>query len=371
MYDVIIVGSGPAGFTAAIYTTRANLKTLVLAGTKWGGQLMLTTEVENYPGFPQGIQGPELMKKFRDQAERFGAQVIDKLANKVDFSHQPFKIYTDEQIYQGRSVIVATGADTRWLEVPGEQRLIGKGVSSCAPCDAFFFKDKKVIVVGGGDSAMEEALVLTKFASSVTVVHRRDQLRASKIMQNRAFNNDKISWLWNTRVVEVLGEQKIEAVKLVTHGLTEQAKRNYQEHSGKQFDQIDQLIDAFGGEKLEDSSSEETKASADEVIWRLPIEGMFVAIGHLPNTKIFKDSGLSLDEKGYVKRLGRKDENTGLMKYWSATNIDGVFVAGDVHDYHYRQAITAAGFGCMAAMDAERWLENSFAPGETVDMVKK
>lgn len=315
MYDVIIIGSGPAGLTAAIYTTRANLKTLVLAGQKWGGQLMLTSDVENYPGFPDGILGPDLMHKFRDQAERFKAEIVDKDVTKVMFSKHPFKVWVGEKEYQGKSVIVATGANTKWLGVAGEQELIGRGVSSCAPCDAFFFKDKKVIVVGGGDSAMEEALVLTKFASSVTIVHRRDEFRASKIMQDRVLKHPKIKVLWNSEVVEVIGKDKIEAVKI--------------------------------------------KSNINGQVSKVPIEGMFVAIGHIPNTKVFHDVGLELDEKGYIKRKEQYHNDSGLLKYWAATNIDGVFVAGDVHDYHYRQAVTAAGFGCMAAMDAERWLESS------------
>lgn len=314
MHDVIIIGSGPAGLTAAIYTTRANLKTLVLTGAKWGGQLMLTTDVENYPGFPDGILGPTLMQKFRDQAARFKAEIVDKQVSKVDFSAKPFKLWTDQDIYKGRSVIIATGADTRWLNIPGEQKLIGRGVSSCAPCDAFFFKDKKVIVVGGGDSAVEEALVLIKFASSVTIVHRRSELRASKIMQDRVLKHPKIKVLWNSEVVEVLGKDKIEAVKI--------------------------------------------KSTVSSQTSKLPIEGMFVAIGHIPNTKVFRDSGLEVDNKGYIIRKKRNHQESKVLKYWSATNINGVFVAGDVHDYHYRQAITAAGFGCMAAMDVERWLES-------------
>lgn len=306
--DIIIIGSGPAGLTAAIYAARANLSPLVLAGVKWGGQLMLTTDVENYPGFPEGILGPELMKKFRDQAERFGAQMKDVDVTAVDFKNEPFKVTAGEKEYFAKSVLIATGAETNWLGLPNEQKLIGRGVSSCAPCDAFFFREKRVAVVGGGDSAMEEALVLTKFASAVTIIHRRDQFRSSKIMLDRAKANPKISFITDTVVTDVLGDQKVEGLKL---------KNN---KSGQESD--------------------------------LQLDGMFVAVGHTPMTKIFQGQ-VDLDEKGYVKKV--LDE-VG-RQYKMSTSVEGVFVAGDVHDYHYRQAITAAGYGCMAALEIEKWLQ--------------
>ena len=299
MYDVIIIGSGPAGLTAAIYTTRASLKTLVIGGLKWGGQLMLTTEVENFPGFPSGIMGPDLMNNMRKQAERFGAEIIEDDFTSGDFTKKPFKVNIGDKTYEGKSIIIATGADTKWLNAPGESEKIGRGVSSCAPCDAAFFKDKNVIVVGGGDSAMEEAIVLTKFAKEVTIVHRRETLRASKIMQDNAKKNPKIKFIFNSEVTKVLGELKVEGVEI---------KNNKT------------------GEKKE-----------------VPIDGIFVAIGHIPNTAVFK--GIDINEKGFIKVY----EHT-------RTNIEGVFVAGDVHDFHYKQAITAAGFGCMAALETEKWL---------------
>jgi len=300
IYDVIIIGSGPAGLTAGIYTSRANLKTLVIAGSKWGGQLMLTTLVENYPGFPDGIQGPDLMQEMRKQTEKFGTEIIDKDFTQANFEVQPFKVSTAEATYEGKSVIIATGADTKWMDVPGEKEKIGRGISSCAPCDAFFFKNKNVIVVGGGDSAMEEALILTKFASSVTVVHRKDVLRASQIMQDRAMNNPKIKFIFNTEVVEVLGEGKVQGVK------------------------------------IKNNKTNEVKD--------MQTDGVFVAIGHLPNTVAFK--GIDIDNDGFIKVYNH-----------TKTNLEGVFVAGDVHDNHYKQAVTAAGFGCMAALEAEKWLE--------------
>lgn len=300
MYDVIIIGSGPAGLTAAIYNTRADLKTLVIAGGKWGGQLMLTTLVENFPGFPEGIQGPDLMQNMRKQAEHFGAEFIEEDFVSADFSNSPFKITVSDKVYEGKSVIIATGADTKWLEVPGEKEKIGRGVSSCAPCDAFFFRNKNVIVVGGGDSAMEEALVLTKFATTVTVVHRKDEFRASEIMQKRVKEHPKVKIMYNSEVTEVLGEATVTGVKIKNNKTNE--------------------------------------------ISELPIDGVFVAIGHFPNTKAFKD--IELDEMGFVK-----------VKDHFLTNKQGVFVAGDVHDAHYKQAITAAGYGCAAALEAERWLE--------------
>lgn len=298
---LIIIGSGPAGLTAAIYAARAELKPLLLAGTTYGGQLMLTTDVGNYPGFVEDIQGPELIERMLGQAKRFGAEVIMEDATRVDFSKRPFRVWTDEKEYQAEAVIVAAGARALWLGLPSEARLIGHGVSSCAPCDAPFFRSRKVIVVGGGDSAMEEALVLTKFASEVTVVHRRDTLRASKIMQRRARENPKIKFTFDTQVTDILGE------------------------------------DYVTGAELTNLRTKERK--------NLEIDGVFVAIGHEPNTKFLQGSGIELDEKGYVK-----------LYNGSRTNIEGVFVAGDVHDHVYRQAITAAGAGCQAAMDAERWL---------------
>lgn len=301
MYDVIIIGSGPAGLTAAIYTTRARLTTLVVAGSKWGGQLMLTTLVENYPGFPEGIQGPDLMIAMRKQTERFGTEVIDKDFTGGDFSGKTFKVSTTDARFEGKSVIIATGADAKWLNVPGEKEKIGRGVSSCAPCDAFFFKEKEVIVVGGGDSAMEEAMVLTKFATSVTIIHRRDEFRASKIMLDRARSNPKIKFIFNSEVSEVFGQDRVTGVKI--------------------------------------------KNSKTNKVSKMPIEGIFVAIGHIPNSAMFQ--GIDLDEKGFID-----------VKDHYKTNIDGVFVAGDVHDSHYKQAVTAAGFGCMAALEAERWLSN-------------
>lgn len=312
--DVIIIGSGPAGLTAALYNARANLKPLVLAGLKWGGQLMLTTGVENYPGFIDGVQGPELMEIFRKQAERFGAEIKNEDVTKVDFGKTPFTVSAGNTNYQSKSVIIATGAETNWLGLPNEQRLIGKGVSSCAPCDAFFFRDKKVIVVGGGDSAMEEALVLTKFATEVTIVHRRDEFRASKIMLDRAKANNKIAFILNSQVDDVLGREKVEGVKL-----------------------------------------RDTKSGQEK---DLAIDGIFVAIGHSPMTAIFQGQ-VELDQKGYVKRRPEKDTSAGMYTYKTMTSVNGVFVAGDVHDYHYQQAVTAAGYGCQAALEVERWLEEN------------
>ena len=307
--NVIIIGSGPAGFTAALYAARANLSPLVLAGVKWGGQLMLTTDVENYPGFPQGILGPDLMQLFRKQAERFGAEILNEDVTLVNLKSRPFAITADGKSYQTQSVIIATGAEAQWLNLENEQRLIGRGVSSCAPCDAFFFKDKKVVVIGGGDSAMEEALVLTKFASEVTIIHRRKGFRASKILLDRAKKNKKVSFLINSVVSDVLGKDKVEGVKV------KDVK------SGKEKD--------------------------------MAVDGMFLAIGHKPLSDIFKGL-IELDEQGYVKRIPQGD---GPGKFQMTTSVEGVFVAGDIHDYHFRQAVTAAGYGSMAALEAEKWIE--------------
>ncbi len=304
-HKVIIIGSGPAGLTAGIYTARADLKPLIVAGLTFGGQLMLTTEVENFPGFPKGIMGPELMQGMIQQAERFGAELVYDDVTKVDFSKKPFTLEIGKETYTADSVIIATGASSIWLGLPSEEKFRGKGVSSCATCDGFFFKDKEIIVVGGGDSAMEEASYLTKFASKVTIVHRRDAFRASKIMQERALNNPKISVMYNTVVEDFFGDEKLTGVK---------------------------LKDVNTGEARE-----------------MKIDGAFIAIGHNPNTALFKGQ-VETDEKGYVLKSG-KDSHFPM-----ATSVPGVFVAGDVHDHHYRQAVTAAGMGCMAAIDAERYL---------------
>jgi thioredoxin reductase (NADPH) len=306
MEKVIIIGSGPAGLTAAIYAARANLAPLVLAGYQYGGQLMLTSDVENYPGFPQGITGPELMEAFRAQAERFGANLQFVDATKVDFSQRPFKVWAGDELYQAETVIVATGASARWLNIPGEERLRSRGVSSCATCDGAFFRDRRIAVVGGGDSAMEEALFLTRFGKQVTVIHRRDSLRASKIMAQRALDHPKISFIWDTVVEEVLGEEKVTGLAL----------KNL---------------------KTGERTIHETDA-------------LFVAIGHDPNTAIFKGQ-LELDHEGYI-----------VSKDGVHTNIAGVFVAGDVYDIRYKQAVTAAGMGCKAAMEAERFLEATEVP---------
>lgn len=300
IWDTAIIGSGPSGLTAAIYTTRGALSTIILGGFSWGGQLMLTTEVDNFPGFPEGIMGPELMEKMKAQALRFGAEFKYENVTSVDFSQKPFKLKTDTQEILANSVIIATGAETLWLNVPNEKELIGRGISSCAPCDAPFFKEKEVLVIGGGDSAMEEALVLTKYAKHVTIVHRREEFRASKAMQEKVFANEKISIEWNLEVQEVIGKDKFEGIRV---------KNN--------------------------QTNEEKELRAD---------GMFVAIGHKPTSKIFEGL-VELDEKGYI-----------LAKDGAKTNIEGVFVSGDIHDHQYRQAITAAGYGCMAGMEAVNYI---------------
>lgn len=303
-WDVAIIGSGPASLTAAIYTTRGNASTLVIAGAPWGGQLMLTTEVDNFPGFPEGVQGPDLMLNMRKQAERFGAIMVDDIAAEVNLNVSPREIRVGDTIYKARSIIIATGAETKWLGIPGEDRLRGRGVSSCAPCDAPFFKDKKVAVVGGGDSAMEEALVIAKYASEVTVIHRRDAFKASDIMEQRVLNHPKITVLWNTQVTEIVGDQKVQGIKLVT---------------------------------------------TDRGEWEKEIDGLFVAIGHKPSTSIVEGK-LETNELGYLARTPRDG-------FSMSTKVDGVFTAGDVHDNHYRQAITAAGFGSMAAIDILHYLD--------------
>jgi thioredoxin reductase (NADPH) len=300
--NVIIIGSGPAGFTAATYAGRANLKPLVYAGLEWGGQLQSTTEVENYPGFPDGIQGPELMELFRKQAERFGAEVVSEDATKVDFSERPFKVWSSDDLQTAKAVIITTGAAYRHLDIPGEVEYAGHGVSYCATCDGFFFRDKEIVVIGGGDSAMEEAIFLTRFGKNVKVVHRRDELRASKIMQDRAFENDKIEFVWDTIPTEAVGENG-----KLTHVRLENVKTG-------------------------DVSSR-------------PADGLFIAIGHDPQTKLFEGQ-IDLDDAGYIQ-----------VHDGSRTSVEGVFAGGDCVDHTYRQAVTAAGMGCMAAIDAERWLE--------------
>jgi thioredoxin reductase (NADPH) len=302
-HDVVIIGSGPAGLTAALYAARADLAPVVFEGREAGGQLMLTTEVENFPGFPEGRMGPELMNDMRKQAERFGTVYVTADVDKVDFGQgSPFTLEVEGDTHTARTVIISTGATARWLGLPNEQRLIGKGVSSCATCDGFFFRDKELVVVGGGDSAMEEANFLTKFASKVTVVHRRDELRASKIMQDRAFANPKIAFEWHATVADVHGDQAVEGVVL-----------------------------------------EDTR-SGDRRDFRT--DGLFLAIGHDPTTGLFNGQ-LELDPDGYIL----------VREPTTATSVGGVFAAGDVVDRIYRQAVTAAGMGCKAAMDAERWLE--------------
>lgn len=299
---LIVIGSGPAGLTSALYAARANLEPLVFEGMAAGGQLMITTDVENFPGFPDGIMGPELMDQFRKQAQRFGARLQQVDVTQVDFSTHPFKLWVGGDEYTADAAIVATGATASWLGVPGERELTGRGVSACATCDGFFFRDNELVVVGGGDSAMEEALFLTKFASKVTIVHRRDEFRASKIMAERALKHEKIEVIWNAVITEIHGSSAVEAVT------------------------------------LEDTISGDTR--------RFETDGVFVAIGHKPTTGLFQGQ-LELDAAGYV--VTRGDGST-------RTSVDGVFAAGDVADHVYRQAITAAGTGCMAAIDAERWL---------------
>jgi thioredoxin reductase (NADPH) len=300
--DAVVIGSGPAGYTAALYAARANLNPVVLKGLEAGGQLMLTTDVENYPGFADGILGPELMDQMEKQAARFGAEILPVHVTEVDLSARPFRVRAGDQLWEGQTLIIATGASARWLGVPGEERLRGRGVSACATCDGFFFRDRELIVVGGGDSAMEEAAFLTKFASKVTIVHRRDAFRASKIMQDRTLANPKIEVIWDTVIEEILGSEGVEAARL----------RNVR--------------------------------TGDETDFH--VDGVFVAIGHDPNTSLFSGQ-LELDNEGYVVVDEPRTE----------TSIPGVFAAGDVTDRIYRQAVTAAGQGCKAAIDAERFLE--------------
>ena len=306
IHKVIIIGTGPAGLTAALYAGRANLNPLIFEGPQPGGQLTITTDVENYPGFPDGIMGPELMNLFKKQAERFGTETISLMVDKVDFSSKPFKLWAGEKEYQTESVIISTGASAKLLGLESEKRLMGYGVSACATCDAFFFKDKEVIVVGGGDSAMEEANYLTKFASKVTIVHRRDSFRASKIMQDRALSNKKIDVMWNSSVIDMLGDP---------------AKGG-----------LDSVV-------IEDTLTKEH--------FEHKCDGVFLGIGHKPNSDLFSNI-LDLDESGYIVT---KSDST-------KTSINGVFAAGDIQDQVYRQAITAAGSGCMAAIEAERYLES-------------
>jgi thioredoxin reductase (NADPH) len=301
--NVIVIGSGPAGFTAALYAARANLAPLVLKGLEAGGQLMLTTDVENYPGFADGLLGPELMDQMEKQAARFGAEILPVHVTDVDLSERPFVVRAGDQEWRGRTIIVATGATARWLGVPGEEKLRGRGVSACATCDGFFFRDRELVVVGGGDTAMEEATFLTKFASKVTIVHRREEFRASKVMSARALANPKVDVIWNTTVAQVHGD------------------------------------DAVSGVTLNDVRTDESRTFA--------ADGLFVAIGHDPNTALFRGK-LALDDEGYIT----------VAEPRTATSVPGVFAAGDVTDRTYRQAVTAAGQGCKAAIDAERFLED-------------
>ena len=303
---MIIIGSGPAGLTSAIYAARANLEPIVFEGLQPGGQLTITTDVENYPGFPDGIMGPEMMDLFRKQAQRFNADTRFEIVDKVDLSKKPFKIWAGDNEYKTDSIIIATGASAKLLGLESETRLMGYGVSACATCDGFFYKDKEVIVVGGGDTSMEEAHFLTRFASKVTIIHRRDEFRASKIMQERVLNNKKINVVWDTNVVDFIGDEK-------TDGLKSVVLNNIKTNKSTNF----------------------------------PCEGAFIAIGHSPNSELFKDQ-LKLNDNGYI--ITKPD--------CTETSIPGVFASGDIQDYKYRQAVTAAGSGCMAAIDAEHYLEN-------------
>ncbi len=301
IWEVIIIGGGPAGYTAAIYAARANLAPLMFEGGQPGGQLMITSDVENFPGFVDPVTGPDLMIAMRGQAERVGAKIMSQDVTDVDLSRQPFKVVADGHEYLGKAIIICTGASARWLGIPSEQKLMGRGVSACATCDGFFFRDKDVAVVGGGDTALEEALYLTKLCKSVTIVHRRDALRASKIMQDRALRHDKVRFEWNAVVEEILGDEHVTGLRL--------------------------------------------KDVNDGRLRDILVDGVFVAIGHTPNTSLFKNV-LACDETGYIK------VKAGTVQ----TSVEGVFAAGDVQDKVYRQAVTAAGTGCMAALEAERWL---------------
>jgi thioredoxin reductase (NADPH) len=301
--NVIIIGSGPAGYTAAIYASRANLQPLMIEGEEVGGQLMTTTDVENYPGFPDGVMGPELMPLFKKQAERFGTRFMSRNVSKVDLSQRPFKIWVGDQLYKTKSVIISTGASAKYLGLEQEQKYLGRGVSACATCDGAFFKNQVCSIIGGGDTAMEEAMFLTRFASKVYVIHRREEFRASKIMAKRVMEHPKIEVLWNTELTDIQGEKGVESITIFNNKTKETTK--------------------------------------------MKMDGVFIAIGHKPNTDIFK-SQLEMDSVGYLKTQAKS----------TYTNIEGVFAAGDVQDSHYRQAITAAGTGCMAAIDCERWLES-------------
>ncbi|KKU30714.1 MAG: Thioredoxin reductase [Candidatus Amesbacteria bacterium GW2011_GWC1_46_24] len=306
IWDVVVIGSGPASFTCAIYTTRGAASTLILAGESWGGQLMLTTKVDNFPGFPDGIEGPDLMANMRKQAENLGAEIINKSVTKVDFSKTPFEIFVGEEKYLTKAVVIATGAQNVWLGVPGEKELIGRGISSCAPCDAPFFKGKIVAVVGGGDTAMEEASVLTKYASKVYLIHRRDTFRASSVMQEKVKKNHQIEIIWNTEIVRVRGRDRVESLEL----------RN--------------------------NSQSQSQVS------NLPVDGLFVAIGHKPESDIFAGQ-VERDGEGYI-----------LPRKWHCgTSVKGVFLAGDVMDKHFKQAIVSAGMGCIAALDTLHYLSEN------------
>ncbi|PWU23043.1 thioredoxin-disulfide reductase [Candidatus Cerribacteria bacterium 'Amazon FNV 2010 28 9'] len=323
IHNTIIIGSGPAGWTAAIYLARAGLSPLVLAGEQNGGQLMLTTVIENFPGFPEGVDGPTLMMNMRAQAQKFGTQIIDKTVTKMDVTAQPFKVWVGEQTYEAQSILIATGAESVWLGAKGESEFIGRGVSTCAVCDAAFFKGKTTFVVGGGDAAMEDALALTKFAKSVTLIHRRDSFKASKIMQERVLNNPSVHVMWNSAVSEIKGSEHVTSIV------------------------------------VEDVNTHTTQ--------ELPADGVFVAIGHKPSSS-FCAGAIALDDKGFIlTRLGFEKasvelasshiEESTFVAYPTHTSVEGVFAAGDCVDFRYKQAITASGFGCMAALDIEKWLE--------------